>query len=359
MKLSRIYFNPEIYYGQGAVSCLNSLSQEKLLILLSKTIKDSEYYKTVQSYFTKKSIKEEIIPHPNRELVTALKDKYLNDIPDVIVAIGGGKVIDTAKCLRFMLNNPTVEFSVLHKVQFSENNDIKLIAVPTTPSTGSEANAVAVITFEDGTKVPYFNDGFLPDMAVLDYSFLQTLSIDSLYTLAADIFTHAVEGITSIAQTPFLKALATTCLSLLESGFRKLKETPNEVKALEDIYCAGYLGGIVLGNAYVGACHALSHALEKQLGGSHSNHIISIIKPLMVWSKNLSMNPSYDEFLRIYESIGFDDYVNRDALSKVNIEQWIEDSAKDLNMKFNSIKMTKDTTANLVDFIFNYEKTTH
>lgn len=349
--MSRVYFNPEIYYGKGAVSCLKSIEQDNLLILLSNTIKNSEYYKTIQSYLAEKSCKEEIIPSPKMRLLLSLREKYINDKPEVIIAIGGGKVIDMAKCLRFLLNNVDVDISKMHEIRFSENNEIKLVAVPTTPSTGSEANAAAVITLDNGIKVPYINDGLIADMAVLDYTFLETLNVSSLYHLAADIFTHAVEGMTSIAQTPFIKALGTSCLSLLESGFNKIKENPKDGKALGDISNAGYLGGLVLGNAGVGACHSLAHTLEKQLGGSHSKHIMSVIKPLMLWSKKESNNPLYDEFLKLYDAIGFEKYVDLESFKKVNVDQWIQDAIKDPNMVYNGIKMDPEKTADLVKFI--------
>ncbi|MFX1237590.1 MAG: iron-containing alcohol dehydrogenase family protein [Promethearchaeota archaeon] len=356
IKMSRVYLNPEIYYGKGAVSCLKAIPQNNLLLLLSNTIKNSEYYKTIQSYIENKLYKEEIIPRPTSEIVLSLREKYINDKPEVIIAIGGGKVIDTAKCVRFLLNNPSVQLSEMHEIQFSNNNDIKFVAVPTTPSTGSEANAASVITFPNGAKVPYINDGFVPDMAVLDFTFLESLDVRALYILAADIFTHAIEGMTSIARTPFLKALGTTCLSLLESGFQKLKKNPKDLKALADISCAGYTGGVVLGNAYVGACHALAHTLEKQLKGSHSNHILSVLKLIMLWSKKQSNNPIYDDFLRIYDSIGFDHYVNYDIFDKVDVAQWIKDAIKDPNMLFNGIKMGIEPTKDLINFIMNNKK---
>ena len=81
-----------------------------------------------------------------------MKEKYSNSKPEVIIAIGGGKVIDTAKCVKLVLDNTDIDFTNMHKIQYGRINEIKLVAIPTTPSTGSEANAVAVITDINGTK---------------------------------------------------------------------------------------------------------------------------------------------------------------------------------------------------------------
>ncbi len=353
LKLSKIYFNPEIYYGKGAVSCLKNIQQDNILLFVSGTIKNSEYYAEILSYLDKKTYKEEIILHPTQEIVLALKEKYLNSKPEAIIAIGGGKVIDTAKVVKLILDNPNIDFSIMHKSQFSEKNEIKLVAIPTTPSTGSEANAVAVITNNKGFKTPYLYDSIIPNMAVLDTTFLEAFELNTLYTLAADIFTHASEGMVSIARTPLLKAIGGSCLSLLESAFKKLKDDPKDSRALSELSNAGYLGGILVGNAYVGAIHALAHTLEKQTGKSHSSLILSLIKPVFAWSKTQKNNPLYDEFLSIYENIGFEEYANRDILNNINVEEWIVDSGRDFNMMTNGIKMDKDNIPLLIEWVLN------
>ncbi len=353
IRTSRIYYNPEVYYGKDAISCLKSIQQENLLILISNTIRNSEHYQIIQTHVSKKTCRVEIITHPTQETILALKEKYLHSKPEAIIAIGGGKVIDTAKCLKLVLNNPSIDFSNMHKLQFSEVNEIKLVAVPTTPSTGSEANSVAVITDRRGVKTPYLNDSFIPDMAVMDYNFLESFDLKSLYVLAADIFTHASEGMVSVARTPFLKAIGHSCLSLLESGLNALKKDLKDTRALSELSSAGYLGGIMVGNAYVGAIHALAHTLEKQTNKSHSNLILSLIKPVYSWSKTQKDNPLYNEFLSIYEQIGFEDYVNYDVFNEINIDEWIEDANKDINMMTNGIKMDKENIPQLIEWVLN------
>jgi len=353
LKMSRIYYNHEVYYGEGAVSCLKEIQQDNLLIFVSNTVKNSDYYTHILSYLDKKSYREEIIPHPTQEIIKSLKEKYVNSKPDAIIAIGGGKVIDTAKIVKLVLDNPGIDFSIMHKSQFSEKNEIKLVAIPTTPSTGSEANAVAVITDSRGIKTPYLYDSIIPNMAVLDTTFLETFELGTLFTFAADIFAHASEGMVSIARTPLLKAIGRSCLSLLESAFIKLKKDPKDSRALSELSNAGYLGGILVGNAYVGAIHALAHTLEKQTGRSHSSLILSLIKPVFTWSKTQTNNPLYDEFLSIYNNIGFDEYANREVLNDINIEEWIVDSGRDFNMMTNGIKMNKDNIPLLIEFVLN------
>ncbi|MFX1451507.1 MAG: iron-containing alcohol dehydrogenase family protein [Promethearchaeota archaeon] len=353
LRMSRIYFNPEVYYGKGTISCLKSIEYNNFLLLISNTVKQSDYFKKIESYLRKKSYKEEIIPRPTQDIVIALREKYLDSKPEVIIAIGGGKVIDTTKCLKFLLNNPHIPVEEMIKKQFSDNNEIKLVAIPTTPSTGSEANWVAVITDNQGKKIPYINQGFMPDMAVLDPTFLETFSLSSLTVLASDCFTHAWESMVSVARSPMLKSIGESCMSLLESGFSRLRQNPKDIRGISEVQYAGYLGGILVGNGFVGACHALAHALEKQTSIAHSNLILSLIKPVITWSKNQNNNPAYDKFLKIYDLIGFDEYIKPEVFNNINVDHWIEDSLNDPNMMTNPIRMGKENTESLINWILN------
>ncbi|GAH37089.1 unnamed protein product, partial [marine sediment metagenome] len=250
---------------------------------VSNTIKNSKYYEKIKTYLSEKSIQEEIIKTPNQDIILDLKKKYSTNKPEVIVAIGGGKVIDSAKVLKVFLDNPSLTFLDLEKQQFCEKTVIKLIAIPTTPGTGSEATAIAVLNDNEGKKFPFINKGFLPDLAILDHTFLQTIEIKDIFIFGADIFSHASEGYVSMASSPLIKSISRSCLHLLKSGFSKIKEDLEDTSGLAEIMYAGYLGGIVQGNAFVGAVHALAHALEQQFKTSHASSILTVLKPTLQW----------------------------------------------------------------------------
>lgn len=351
LMVKRLYNNPEVYYRKGAVSCLRSVDYENFLICVSNTIKNSEYYTKLLSYLEDKFYKEEIVSEPTQAIVLKLKKKYLEDKPAVIIAIGGGKVLDAAKVLRVLLDNPDLTFEDLESNQFCENCLTKLIAIPTTPSTGSEANSIAVIIDTNGNKFPYINQGFIPDMAILDHTFLSTIELPALYEFASDIFTHGYEGQVSVASSPLIQSIGKSCLAMLKSSFETLKKDTKDTKALGKVLYAGYLGGIVQGNAYVGVVHALAHTLEHQIEVSHGGSILPLIKPTILWSKKNKDNPLYDEFLEIYDSIGFEAYVNLDILKNIDKEKWIEDALKDPSISTNPIRMNKENLTELVNWI--------
>ena len=131
LMVKRIYNSPEVYYRKGAVSVLKHIEYKKFLILISNTIKNTIYYEKIKSYLSEKSVQEDIIKTSHQDIILNLKNKYSSDRPEVIVAIGGGKVIDSAKVLKVCLDNPNLTLSDLEKNQFSENNVIKLVLLLT------------------------------------------------------------------------------------------------------------------------------------------------------------------------------------------------------------------------------------
>jgi len=356
LMVKRIYNNPEVYYGKGATSsCLKAIELSRMLVLVSGTVKKSEYYGKIIAGLAGKQIQEEIIHGPVQETIAKLAKTYSGPAkPDLIVAIGGGKVLDSAKVLKVLLDNPGLSFADLEKTRFCEKSVTKLVAIPTTPGTGSETNSIAVTRDAAGRKVPLINNGFVPDVAILDHEFLAGLDIQAIYEFSADIFSHAFEGSVSAASTPLLAAIGKSALSLLKGGLEKLRADPKDAKALESILHAGHLAGIVQGNAFVGACHALAHTIEEQIPGvSHGQSILLTLKQTILWLKETTKKPEYDEYLDAYNVLGFDTHRKPEVLKKMNADAWAEASLKDPSISTSPVRMKKENLLVLIDWILN------
>ena len=354
LMVKKLYNNPEVYYGKGAVSCLKAIEQTKILFLVSGTVKASDYHTKLDGYFDKKDVTEVIVPEATIDCILDInKELGGRPSPEIIVAVGGGKVLDVAKVARVMIDNPTLDFEALTKNSFCDNSNTALVAIPTTPGTGSETNAIAVVRDAAGRKTPLVNQGFVPDVAVLDHGFMKTLDIRSLYECAADAFSHAFEGSVSVAGTPMLSSIASSALALLRQGFEKLKADPADSKAHADLLQAGHLAGIVQGNAFVGACHALAHVIEEVSGVSisHGASILVTLKPTMEWLKDTTKKPVYDEFLHAYETIGFDKHRDTDVLASIDADQWADLALKDPSISTSPVRMKKENIMVLIDWI--------
>ena len=353
--VKRIYNNPEVYYGKGAASaCLKSLDVSSMIMLVSQTVKDTEYFGKILANLAEKQPAVETIGSPSWEAIAELAAKLSSaEKPELIIAIGGGKILDSAKVLKVMLDNPGVTLEDLKTNQFCDVATTKLIAIPTTPGTGSETNSIAVVRDADNHKVPLINSGFVPDLAILDHEFMANLDAQAIYEFSADIFAHAFEGSVSAAGTPLLAAIARSAMSLLKTGFEKLRVDSKDPKAHESILHAGHLAGIVQGNAFVGACHALAHAIEEQKLVSHGQSILLCLKQTIAWLKDTTQKPEYDEFMADYETLRFDEFKKPEALEGIDPGAWADVALLDPSITTSPIRMKKDNLLVLIDWILN------
>lgn len=353
--VKRIYNNPEVYYGKGAANaCLKSLDASSLLMLVSQTVKETEYFGKIMASLGEKDVKLEVITSPAWNTISDLASKIASSArPKIIVAIGGGKIMDSAKVLKVMLDNPGITLEDLKSNQFCDASTIKLIAIPTTPGTGSETNSIAVIRNADNHKVPLINSGFVPGLAILDHEFMASLDSQAIYEFSADIFAHAFEGSVSAAGTPLLAAIARSAMSLLKVGFEKLRVDPKDPKAHESILHAGHLAGIVQGNAFVGACHALAHAIEEQKPVAHGQSILLCLKQTIAWLKETTQKPEYDEFMADYDALGFDAFKTPETLEGMDPDAWAEAALQDPSITTSPVRMKKDNLLVLIDWILN------
>ncbi|MFX0134830.1 MAG: iron-containing alcohol dehydrogenase [Candidatus Hodarchaeota archaeon] len=349
--IPHIYYVNELFMGKGALSTLKYIEEEKFLIFVSKTVKFLENYQKIEKYLDGKTYTEEIIEDCFEKKILEYRDKYKDYNPDVIVAIGGGKVIDSAKIVKFLIENPDHDLETLKNEYYNYNKKIKLVAVPTTPSTGSESNSTALTKSEQNEKTAYINRSFIPDMAILDYAFLESIPLDKLIPMTGDIFGHSFESFFSKLSKQLIIIYAKSSMKFLKKGILGLKKNKEDKKSLESIMVAGHVGGIAAGNAFVGACHALAHAAEIKIDKGHSSLIMNLIKPILTWHQKKTENPDYEQFINAYNEIGYDSYLEPGVFDALDNNWWAETALKDPAVKTNPIRMKLESMLELVNWI--------
>lgn len=346
-----IYHVNELFMGKGAFSILKNIKEENFLIFVSKTVKNLENYQKIENYLEGKTYNQEIIEDCFDKTILECRDKYRDLNPNVLVAVGGGKVIDTAKIVKFLIENPDHDLESLKGEYFNANKRIRLVAVPTTPSTGSEANYTALVKNEQNEKIPYINRSFIPDMAILDFAFLEQIPFDKLIPMTGDIFGHSFESYFSKLSNQIIKLYAKSSINLLKEGVKGLKKDANDKKGFENIMISGYLGGLAAGNAFVGACHALAHSAEIKINMGHSSLIMNLIKPTLTWHQKITRNAEYDQFIEDYSALGYDYYIESGIFEQLDSEWWANEALKDASIKTNPVRMKLDSMLELVNWI--------
>ena len=197
--------------------------------------------------------------------------------PDVIIAIGGGSAIDTAKIMWLMYEHPEENFLDLATVFIDIRKRVyefpkmgqkaKLVCIPTTAGTGSEVTPFTIISDANtGAKWPLADYELLPTMAIVDADNMMNMPKGVTRASGYDVLTHAVEAYVSVMASDYTDGFALTAIksvfNYLPRAYKYGAKDPEARIKMADASC---LAGIAFANAFLGANHSLAH----KLGGWH------------------------------------------------------------------------------------------
>ena len=203
--------------------------------------------------------------------------RYRDAGVDVVLGVGGGAVIDTAKAIAGLLRSGTSLMDHLEGVGRGlpyRGPALPVVAVPTTAGTGAEATRNAVITERGphGYKRSFRDERLVPADAVVDPDLLATAPRPLIAANGLDALTQLLEASTSQRATPLTDALARSGLAAVREGLLAWHADPagpGAPAARSQMAYAALLSGICLANAGLGAVHGLASPLGAQLPIPH------------------------------------------------------------------------------------------
>lgn len=209
-------------------------------------------------------IDDEVKPNPTIANVHTGLDKLKASGADFIIAVGGGSVIDTAKAIAVIANNPdNYDVVSLEGVDKSKNPPMPIIAVPTTAETGSETTMDYVITnTEQKRKMACMDSMVVPVVAILDTDIMASLPLKMTAATAMDALTHAVESYLSKGAFDFSEMLSLKAVSLISANFLKVIKNLNDLEARKALAMAQYMAGMSFTNVGLGIVHSMAHPLS-------------------------------------------------------------------------------------------------
>ena len=184
---------------------------------------------------------------------------------DLIIAIGGGSVIDSGKAIAALLTNPGDPLDYLEVVGRGQPlvaPAAPVIAVPTTAGTGAEVTRNAVLAVPDRqVKVSLRSASMLPRVALIDPELTYTMPATVTASTGLDALTQCIEPLVSNAANPLTDALAREGISRAARSLRRVYQAGNDAIAREDMAIASLCGGLALANAKLGAVHGFAGVL--------------------------------------------------------------------------------------------------
>lgn len=196
---------------------------------------------------------------------------------ELVIAIGGGTVLDMAKMANFFAAIPGMSAGKSSKTV--EGPALPLVAIPTTAGTGSEATHFATY-YENGAKQSLAHDSLRPDVALIDHELTHSLSPRITAETGFDALGQAIESFWAVAATQPSQALAQQSLKLALGALRDavLHPTP---KVRADMALAAWLAGRACDISKTTAPHALSYALTYDHGIPHGHAVAMTLGTLV------------------------------------------------------------------------------
>ncbi|MCM3054708.1 iron-containing alcohol dehydrogenase [Caldibacillus thermoamylovorans] len=259
-----------IIYGRHA---LNEAAKEsasrgtKALVISDHVMENLGYVSNIRNDLSKVGVESAIYLGVKTEPTDIYVEEALNLLKsencDVVISLGGGSCIDTAKAVAVLAKNGGYIGDYMGGKTLASQNSVPHIAIPTTAGTGSEATDATIITnTKNDVKMMIKQPVFMPDVAIVDP--MLTISSPKSVTAATgvDALSHAIEAYISRRAHPMTDKLALSAMELIVGNLLAAYEDGNNLEARE----AMSLGSLQAGMAFSNASVCLVHGMSRPIG---------------------------------------------------------------------------------------------
>jgi alcohol dehydrogenase class IV len=270
MSLTSLFRTPKVLItGIGSVAQVGDqakkLGARKVLIITDKILNQTGLVEKVTVPLEAEGIQvaiiDEVIPEPPFENLEQIARGIRDQGYDAFIGIGGGSALDVTKALAVMMTN-TGDVRELIGIEKVKNKGIPFILIPTTAGTGSEVTYNAIFTdIRDNVKKGIVSPYLLPDVAIVDAELTVTVPPHVTAATGMDALVHAVESYTAQRASELTDGIALHAIQLISRSIRAAVYNGKNLGAREDMAMGSLMAGISLGNAGVGAVHALAYPL--------------------------------------------------------------------------------------------------
>lgn len=278
--MSWSFHNPtRVIFGAGAVSMLQkqieSVGAKRPLVLTTSGMVHRGLKSKIDEIAPTNSwsIVDGIGSNPTLLDTEKLVEQCRTHNPDLIIAWGGGSVIDSAKVISAVLVAPShwsLRASLVQSLPWHGMNVIPVIAIPTTAGTGAEVTPFATIwDSENRKKLSFANQAIFPRIAIVDPELLKGSPIDVLRSCGLDALCQALESIWNRNATPATDAWAQRATTLAMSALPGLLSAQPSELDFEQIAQASLLAGLCISQTRTALAHAMSYPMTARFGVPH------------------------------------------------------------------------------------------
>lgn len=257
--------SPIICFGEGALDHLESIPGEKCFIVTDSPLVELGMLKIVtdklDKYGKQYEVFAEVEPDPSEETILRAAAQCQAYEPNLIIGLGGGSSIDTAKGVWILYERPELAIDDMHPfIKLNLGKKAKLVAIPTTSGTGAETTWAIIITrHKPGgltQKLEQVNKEAIPTYAIVDPIFPKEMPPKLTSATGFDALGHAIEGVLATWQNDFSDGLALKALQMIFSYLPRVIADGGDMEAREKMHNAATMAGLAFGNSQeIGRAH--------------------------------------------------------------------------------------------------------
>ncbi|MEI2706077.1 MAG: iron-containing alcohol dehydrogenase [Ilumatobacteraceae bacterium] len=264
---------PSLVGGRGAVLVVDAALRDGFAAAVERALAETADVQV-----------SEVPPgEPTADSVDAVGEVVRRHPAAVVVGIGGGSVLDTAKQAAMVAGGrASIEHYALCANPFPERRTI--VAVPTTSGTGSEVTRTCIFTDRSGRKVWTWADGMLPDVVLLDPRATVSLPPAVTATTGLDAFVHAIEAASGRRRNALVTAPAVQAMRLTLTHLPQAVRTGTDLLARQGMQEAALLAGLAIDAAGTGMAHSIGHALGALARMPHGLAVSVGLRAALAWN---------------------------------------------------------------------------
>ncbi|WP_346858990.1 alcohol dehydrogenase-like regulatory protein ErcA [uncultured Draconibacterium sp.] len=346
----RKFVTPEHVFGPGArfqaVQYCKMLGVKKLFFVSDVNLKNMQWVKEIELLLQKESIEyimySSVSPNPRDFEVMNGANLYTEKQCNMILAIGGGSVIDCAKGIGIVCTNKKriTAYEGVDKIKLPMP---PLISIPTTAGSSADVSQFAIINkIKDRYKMAIISKALISDVALIDPVILT--SMDPLLTACTgvDALSHAFEAYVSNASSTITNLFALEAIRLINTELLNSMKEPENIETRGKVMLGSLYAGLAFSNASLGCVHSLAHSLGGYLDLPHGE-CNAILLPHVV---NYNFSAVTEKYTAIAQAMN----LNTSGLSSSEIKNKLIEHLFNLNKSLGIVSTLKDrgVTSDLV-----------